>query len=84
MNDLRKLFNTLTGSHLEPTEQDIRLNELTLDIAEGPLALHGEVCVDGHQVAKAEILVTVDGTRMPGAVDDLHIGGRRARQGSPA
>lgn len=74
MDDLRGLFNTLTGSHLEPVEQDIRFNNLTLDISLGRVALYGEVWVDGHQVAKAEVLVTVDGIRISGAVDDLHIG----------
>ncbi|GFP57671.1 hypothetical protein TASIC1_0009000800 [Trichoderma asperellum] len=74
MDDLRSLFNTLTGSHLEPLEQDIQLSDLTLEISRGRIALYGEVWVDGHQVAKAEVLVTVDGIRISGAVDDLHIG----------
>lgn len=74
MDDLRSLFNTLTGSHLEPVKQDIRLNDLTLEISQGRVALYGEIWVDGHQVAKAEVLVTVDGIRISGAVDDLHIG----------
>ncbi|RSL71338.1 hypothetical protein CEP51_012060 [Fusarium floridanum] len=74
MDDLRKLFNTLTGSQLEPVEQDIRLNDLTLEISEGRIVFYGQIWVDGHQVAKAEVLVTVDGIRISGAVDDLHIG----------
>ncbi|KAH6959506.1 hypothetical protein DER45DRAFT_538821 [Fusarium avenaceum] len=73
MDDLRKLFNSLTGSHLEPTEQDIKLKDLTLGISEGRIALYGEVCVDGRQVAKAEVLVTVDGLRITSSVDDLDI-----------
>jgi hypothetical protein len=73
MDDLRKLFNSLTGSHLEPTEQDIELRDLTLDISEGRIALYGEVLVDGRKVAKAEVLVTVDGIRITGCVGDIGI-----------
>ncbi|KAK3365114.1 hypothetical protein B0T24DRAFT_423607 [Lasiosphaeria ovina] len=74
MDDIRKLFNTMTGSHLDPVEQDVRFSELTVEISQGRLMLYGEVWVDSYKVAAAKVLISVDGVMISGAVDDLHIG----------
>jgi hypothetical protein len=75
LNDLRKLFSSLTdGASLDSVEQDVRFNELTIEIANGRLALYGEVWVDSYKVAAAEVLISVDGICISGAVDDIHIG----------
>lgn len=74
MDDIRRLFNTMTGSNLDPVEQDVRFSELTVEISQGRLVLYGEVWVDSYKVAAAEVLISVDGVMISGAVDDLHIG----------
>jgi hypothetical protein len=75
LNDIRKLFSSLTnGANLDSVEQDVRFNELTIEIANGRLALYGEVWVDSYKVAAAEVLISVDGICISGAVDDIHIG----------
>ncbi|KAK5652026.1 hypothetical protein OQA88_10929 [Cercophora sp. LCS_1] len=74
MDDLRRLFNTMTGSNLDPVEQDVRFSELTIEISEGRFMFYGEVWVDSYKVAAAEVLVSVDGVMISGAVDDLAIG----------
>ena len=74
MNNICKLFNTMTGSQLDPISQDIRFNELTIEIAKGRLALSGEVRIDSYHVAAAEVLVSVDGVSIRGAVTDLDLG----------
>lgn len=75
LDDIRKFFSTLTnGASLDSVQQDVRFNELTIEIANGRLALHGEVWVDSYKVAAAEVLISVDGICISGAVDDIHIG----------
>jgi hypothetical protein len=49
-------------------------NELTIEIAKGRLALHGEVRVDSYKVAAVEVLISVDGVNISGVVEDLHLG----------
>ncbi|KAJ7714868.1 hypothetical protein B0H16DRAFT_1477788 [Mycena metata] len=75
MNDLRQLFASLTGGKtLNPVEQDVRFSNITIEIAEGRLMLYGEVWVDSYKVAAAEVLISVDGISISGAVEDLHLG----------
>jgi len=74
MDDLRRLFNTMTGSDLDPVEQDVRISELTIEISQGRFIFYGEVWVDSYKVAAAEILVSVDGVMISGAIDYLGIG----------
>lgn len=61
MSDMRKLFSSMTGGNLDPVEQDVRFNELAIEIANGRLALYGEVWVNSYKVAAAEVLILVDG-----------------------
>jgi len=74
MDDLRRLFNTMTGSDLDPVEQDVRFSELTIEISQGRFLFYGEVWVDSYKVAAAEVLVSVDGVMISGGIDDLAIG----------
>jgi hypothetical protein len=74
-DEIRNLFATMTGGeHLEHVGQDIRLNDLVVEIKDGRLRLSGEVWVDGYRVACAEVLVGVDGVIISGAIDDLDVG----------
>jgi hypothetical protein len=61
------------GGDLDEVGQDIRFNELTLEISKGRLLLSGEVWVDSYKVAAAEVLISVDGVRISGAADNLDI-----------
>ncbi len=75
MNDIRKLFGSMTGGgNLDPVEQDVRFKELRIEITKGRLLLSGEVWVDSYKVAAAEVLISIDGVSISGAVDDLHVG----------
>jgi len=74
MDDLRRLFNTMTGSNLDPVEQDVRFSELTIEIWQGRFMFYGEVWADSYKVAAAEILVSVDGVMISSAINDLAIG----------
>lgn len=74
-NDVRKLFSSMTGGgSLDPIEQNVRFEELTIEITKGRLLLYGEVWVDSYRVAAAEVLVSIDGVSISGAIDDLQVG----------
>jgi hypothetical protein len=62
------------GDDLDAIQQDIVFRQLTLEISKGRLLLSGQVTIGTYEVAQAEVLISVDGIRISGVVDDLHIG----------
>lgn len=64
----------MTGQELQPVDQDIVIDEVTIEISKGRLRLFGAVSMNGHKAAEATITISTDGVCIIGTVDDITIG----------
>ena len=69
--DIAKLFNEITGGHLEDWDHDVHFDSLSLQISSKGLILSGAVTINGHSAAFGTVAIMRDGLAISGGIGDI-------------